>query len=342
MAIVKMDGFDLYGDTTGLEGSWSTVGTPSLGTATGRFGGGGVTVNGNTSEGVYLTDTSGDKFITAGFAFKSDMVDEQRLFCGLSNTFSSNSINGAVLLNTDGSITVEGDGGINLASSAAATISANSWYYIEVQLHKDAAGSIEVFVNGTSVVSASGDTEDGAANILLFGTVSSGSTNTTVYDDVYLATDASALPAIKGDVVIETVLPNADTAQADWTLSAGTDGFALIDDALGTNGDGDTTYISETTLGNKSEFDLENISASPTSVHAVAIRTRAAKTDAGTIEYTQYIDSSGTEGAGSAIAPAESVYNLSVSDIYETDPNTASAWTEAGVNALKLGVEITG
>ncbi len=27
--------------------------------------------------------------------------------------------------------------------------------------------------------------------------------------------------------------------------------------------------------------------------------------------------------------------------IYDTDPDTASAWTESGVNALKLGVEVT-
>ncbi len=344
MTIRIMDGFDLYANLTGVAQKWGVVGANSTLTTTGgRFGGGAVQFTGSVST-LRHTDTVNEGFISAGFAFKGDNSVDVRAF-GWTDTVSaaaSADLNAGLEILTDGSLRAEGDGGITLGTSAVGLIVPNVWHYVELQVSRAVApsGVFKVYVNGTLVLDVTGDTQESTAS----GAFHIGAVGTAdalhYFDDVYISSDASALPSVYGDVKIETLLPDGDTAQADWTPLSGT-GFSNIDDALGTNGDGDTTYISDTTLNNKSEFDLGNLSETPTTIAAVSHSSRHSKTDSGTIEYTPYIDSAGTESAGTATAPADGAYGM-VSDVYELDPNTAAAWTTSGVNALKSGVEITG
>ncbi len=341
MSITFFDGFDLYGSLTTVETQWGTFATPVLTTTGGRFGGGAVTCQG-TDEFIAKDDVANVAYITTGFAFKTDLAVSARIFfwTRATGSVSSSLINAAVRVNANGSITLEKVGGAAAGTSAAGVVVAGQWNYMEVQVFRDnSVGSIEVFLGGTSIISATSiDTlQSTASGAFLYGTTSS--STEVVVDDTYLAQDASALPAILGDVKVSTLLPDADTAQADWTPLSGS-GFSNIDDALGTDGDGNTTYISETTLNGKSEFDLEALPETPTAVHSVSMVTRASKTDAGSIEYTHHVDSSGVEETGAAVAPSETGFSLNYS-YHNTDPNTASAWTESGVNAMKLGVEVT-
>lgn len=343
MAITFFDGFDLYGSDAGMLTQWGNLASPVLTTTGGRFGGGAVICDGATNEFIYKVDAANLNYVTVGFAFKSDLVALSRFFIWSrdpTGDAATADINAAAVVNTDGSITIERSDGVDVGTSAAGIIVAGQWNYIEVQIFRDnTTGSIEVFVGGPSVVSATSvDTlRDVVAGTFMFG--SSISTTENVFDDIYVAQDASALPATLGDVKVSTLLPDADTAQADWTPLSGS-GFSNIDDALGTDGDGNTTYISETTLNGKSEFDLEALPETPIAIHSVSMVTRASKTDAGSIEYKHHVDSSGVEETSAAIAPSETGFALSYS-YHSTDPNTASAWTESGVNAMKLGVEVT-
>lgn len=341
MSINFFDGFDLYADAAGLAEQWGVLNTPTVDTNGGRFSQGAVFFNAN-ADGIYYTDSVNQNFVTAGFSFKSNLADFVRCFAwaDVADASTDNNMNAGIVILADGSIIAEGDSGINLGTSATGVISADTWHWIEIQIERAASGSIEVFVDGASVVSATGDTLESTTNsFFIWGEIQSNATDTYI-DDIVIQQDASALPSTLGDSRISTLLPNADTAQADWSLSTGSNGFELIDDALGTNGDGDSTYISDTTNGNKSEFDLENLSLSPSTIHAVAANSRSSKTDAGAKTYRNYLDSSGTEGPGNSVDPTNGTYNL-ITDIFETDPNTASAWGLAGVNAVKLGVEIT-
>lgn len=343
MAMFRMDGFDLYGDQAGFDARWVTTGTPTFSTTSGRFGAGGVTIN-SSDESFAISNDFGTDFITIGSAIKVSSVSGEDKILGLYGTSTPSSAlsndHATVSVAEDGSLILKGDGGSTIATSSPGVIAEDTWYYLEAQLRAVDGATANVYVNGTLVVSGTGDFSDTASSVF----AAFGNTDTTVqivYDDVYVANDASAYDDPFGDVKIATLLPNADTAQADWAVTGAASGFDAIDDALGTNGDGDTTYISDTTLNNKSEFDMEDLAESPDSIAAIQINTRASKTDTGTIEYTHYVDSSGTESSGTAVAPANGTYAL-VSDVFETDPNTAAAWTEAGVNAVKLGVEITG
>jgi hypothetical protein len=129
-------------------------------------------------------------------------------------------------------------------------------------------------------------------------------------------------------------LPSADTAQADFT---GT--YADIDDPIGAS-DGDATYITATTLNSKSEFEIEDLPVSPNTIHAVQIVTEARKTDAGTKLITPYILSGTTREDGDEVGTSET-YSVATS-IHELNPDTAAAWDTAAINALKVGIEITG
>lgn len=342
MAIFRMDGFDLYGDQAGFDAKWVINGTPVFSTTSGRFGAGGVTIN-SSDESFAVSNDFGTDFITIGAAIKVSSVSGEDKILGLYDTstptLAGSNDHATVSVAADGSIVLKGDGGSTIATSSPGIIAEDTWYYLEAQLRAVDGATANVYVNGTLAVSGTGDFSDSAIAFAVFGNTDT--VVTIVYDDVYVSNDATAYDAPFGDVKIATLLPNADTVQADWAVTGAASGFDAIDDALGTNGDVDTTYISDTTLNNKSEFDMEDLAESPDSIAAIQINTRASKTDAGTIEYTHYVDSSGTESLGTAVAPANGTYSL-VSDVFETDPNTAAAWTEAGVNAVKLGVEITG
>jgi len=345
MSIDFLDGFDLYLNITGAEQQWGKVGAPVVVTNLGRFAGGTVKCA-DGDDHIYYTDAANNDYATFGCAFKSDLGAAVRVLAWKDNVgITPGDINASVQVNADGSLTIEGDSGADKGSTASGVIVADTWYYIELKVHRAASGSAEVFVNGVSELSVSSqDFLEGSVNsYFAFGSVGSSDGAITFIDDAYVATDASALPTELGDVRISTLLPNNDTGVSDWTPSAAgspENAFDLINDNIGTNGDGDTSYISETTINNKSEFEMEDLAESPTSIHAVAVSTRASKTDAGSIGYTSYVESAGTEGAGTEIAPSESSYNIST-DVFENDPDTAAAWLEAAVNAIKVGVEVT-
>ena len=348
MTIVKMDSFDLYGDKAGMLQNWAngTSSSVTFSTSEGRFLGGALKITSGTSGMAVISTALPNNFnyITAGFAYNSDILGEQRPFMWTdSNFISEGDANCAILVNSDGSITIEGDSGGDLATSASGIIVSFAWNYIEVQCFRDGTvGTVEVFVNGTSVVSAVGDTlETTNQSLVHFGGNSSNSLPTTLIDDIYIAEDEFAVPAILGDVVMEAILPDADTGVADWALNQGTVGFELLDDLVLTNGDGDATHISSSTLNEISEFEMASMAPGSTAIHAVQLSVRSSKTDAGIVELTPYLESNSTEAFANPVAPSESSYSKS-DFIYETDPDTASAWTEAGVNAVKIGVKVTG
>lgn len=341
MAFELIDGFDLYADTTGLAQTFSLTGTVGFNTGLGRFSGGAVTIS--TKGAIYYQLDATKDYQTVGFAIKATSLPSGlAIYDWMTSSASSTSnINAGVVLNSDGSLTIERDLGANLATSASGVIQVDTWHYVEVQIFRStSSGTCEVFVDGISVVSAVGNTSDSnTGSIAVFGNGMYSTTSSIVIDDVYVNMDASALPATLGDCRIETLLPDTDTATADWTPLSGS-GFSNIDDAVGTNGDGDTSYISATTLNDQSNFDVASLVASPTAIHAMAVNTRGSKDAPGTIAYSPLIDSGGTESIGASIGPAEGAYGMSL-DIFETDPNTSAAWDVASINAVKVGVKIT-
>ena len=99
-----------------------------------------------------------------------------------------------------------------------------------------------------------------------------------------------------------------------------------------------TTYVSDSTPGNRDQYTVENLAFTPIAIHAVAYHVIADKDEAGARGIKLYVDSGASEALSSQFYLSQDT-PLDWQYIVETDPATGVAWTKAGVDAMELGVE---
>ena len=138
-----------------------------------------------------------------------------------------------------------------------------------------------------------------------------------------------------GDTLIETLMPTADTAQADLTPLGGGTNFSEVDDPTQ---DGDTTYNSSSTGGHQDRYAAEDIAGTAGTIRAVQPVTYAKKTDSGSASIKTVIKegTTTTVGAGQNLLTSYAYYD----DIHETNPDTSNAWTQTEVDAAEVGVQV--
>lgn len=231
-----------------------------------------------------------------------------------------------------------------VATSAAGVFSTSLLHRVVV--HISAIGNtstVTVYVNGVAVITqGSVDTSITATTCDLIrlrgpdATVHSGAWSWT---ELFVC-DGSG--SVNNDPVMDWKMvvldPTADTATEDFTRSAGTDSYALLDDPTTGDDDADTTYIESGTAAHKTRLAYEDLAGSVSSVLAVALVTSVRKTDAGVRTMRGHVFSNATQGNGATIDPGQA-YQTQV-DIFNLDPDGAIAWTPGKVNALQAGVEI--
>lgn len=215
-----------------------------------------------------------------------------------------------------------------LATSAAGLVSANTWYHLGVELVRHASsGSVNVYVDGVQVISVTGvntgSTSISQINICKFG-------GSAIIDDFYVCNEAAWL----GECRSSPLVPNADTAQVDFTPSTGSDNYACVDESPPNT----TDYVSSETPGDIDLYEISNMSFTPVSILGVKATIVAAKDDITTRTFRSKLKSGGTTANGDTHAASNS-YGFA-SDIYDKDPNTGSAWIKSSVDALQIGVEV--
>lgn len=350
MAITMIDGFDLYNGTganTGLQSKWvvATSGTgASLSLVSGRFGGQAVrmTISGSSNQVVNITRNLGVSSASAseGFAFRKSVLGDS---IPIAQFLSGATPMVGIIVNADGSITAGRFTAIAtwtaLGSSVAGVISANTFHYIEVSVTiSDTTGTFVVKVDGNTVINLSSqDTRNGTPTTVdtiqfVANRSAAGTAATLDFDDAYTTDTSTSL----GERKIETLRPNADTAQKDFTRSAGSDNFALVDD---TTSNGDTDYVQGSTVGNLDRYTTAGLSTTPSAIDAVQLTAFALKTDATTRNIALHARSGSTDSDGSNYALAASYTKFD--RILETDPATSAAWTSTGVNSLQFGPKVT-
>jgi hypothetical protein len=217
------------------------------------------------------------------------------------------------------------------------TLGANDALMLEIEAFvADSGGFVRVYRDGTLIVEFDGDTRNQAGTDLVemirfFGNNGGGTSdgpNIVSIDDIYLINSATRL----GQCRISTLLPEADTADADWTPNSGSTHFNRVN-----NDDGDTTYIVSDTATDLDMFDAQDLPFTPQTVHAVQISWRARKDDAATREVRARIRSEAATANG-ATRNLTSSY-LYYHDVFEEDPDAAGPWTGAAVAAMEIGVE---
>ena len=106
------------------------------------------------------------------------------------------------------------------------------------------------------------------------------------WDDFYvLKVDGVGLTDFLGTPRVHQLIPNGDGASEQWTPSAGSDSYAMVDE---TPHDSDTTYVEGVTSGHRSSFTLPNLDPAGATAFGVQVDTVAKKTAGDPASFESY------------------------------------------------------
>jgi hypothetical protein len=337
MSLIFMDGFDHYA-TADITKKWTSAANSSywfVNPTGGRRGGGCLEIGGSAS----WTDTC-NKTLPAGY---STIVVGMALYVanltdGLITLKEDNINHFSISLNGIGQFMARRGAPIygTLLGTTTTSISTGTWYYIELKVTiADATGSYELRVNGVNVLSATNvDTRDGGTGVV--NSIQLNATRNGKIDDFYVCNSSgSTNNDFLGDCRIDTILPSGDGTYTDGTPSTGTAHYAVVDE----NPPNTSDYISMDVVDNRDSYtypDLPPLSAS--TVYAVQVNPFWLKDDAGTRSAATFALNGGGNVTGATVALTTSA--LFSPQIYETNPDTSTAWTQATVNSAEFGTRV--
>lgn len=263
--------------------------------------------------------------IVAGFWHQSPLATGSTAIIFLNNTTALVT----VTINASGFIVVT-LGSTTYTSTNSLPASSS---YIELGLVIGNSGSLEVRVNGSSTgwLALTGvDTQPGAdtkANGVRLQ-VTGASAITVDFDDLYV-TYGTELKWL-GDIRVDALALTGNSTPQDWTPDTGNAWERLNDASAG--------YITGTTLDDESLFALADYTPQTTAIHGVQVSAYARKTDTGSRSMAIEVKSDTTIDAGDAIAMGDTTTEYR--HVWLTDPDTAAAWTDGGLDALEIGVKV--
>lgn len=227
-----------------------------------------------------------------------------------------------------------------LLGSSRSLAAGNVWNYVEAQVSvADAGGTVKVRANGssTNVIDFTGDTKNAgtSTNIDRISLGPSGVSSDVDLDDFYILNSAgSTNTTFLGDVRICALSPNAAGFRTEMTAAGGTGAnYEHVDEKPYST----TDYVAGDTAGEGDLYNIESLPVTPTTIFAVQNNVIAAKDDSGTRSVKPMIRIGGTTYNGST-SVLSTAYDL-FSTIYETNPNSGVAWTNANIDDLQIGAE---
>jgi hypothetical protein len=342
MSLRFCDSFDHYVTADLIEKWSSSTNSPAISSGNGRRSTSSARLPYNSATTATLTKTlDAQATWIVGFAFKVDLlptVNAQQLVALL----DAGTLQTDVRLNLDGTLSVTRNATVLGTSSYALSIGVV--YYIEFKcLISDASGTYEVRVDGSNKVSGSSadtkNTANATANQIRIGsTVNSNPTKNVDFDDLYICDGAgSTNNNFLGDCRVDAYLPSGNGNSSVLVGSDGnsTDNYLLVDE---TAPNADTDYVQSSTSGDLDDYAFADMTHTPTSIFGIQVLVNAKKDDAGSRSVATLTRSGSTNYAGATQALGTSYTYYS--DIRETDPDTAVAWTKAGFNAASHGVKV--
>lgn len=338
MSIVTFFGFDDLAASQMTADGWS--GNPASVVA-GLVDGNAWRFNntGNASSIVALPAAYGSLIV--GFLLRRSMNDTTNTFLRLLNGTGTRVCDLQLI---SGKIRVLNAAGSTIVTDAT-TLTPNTWTYIEVKIVVGTSGTVQVKINGaTEISTATGNF--GTSNIDHLSIRNDTSNSTTAlqqdFDDLYVidpsvGTDNDFLCTPTITPHITTVYPNADGAHSQWTPNSGSTHYTRVDENA-PGPDGDTSYVSDNTVGDRDSYAFGDLSGTVNDIIAVKARAYARGDVAGrSIGLVARPGSTDHDGASQAITTSYAMY----SEIWETNPDTGVAWAESEVNAAEFGIKVT-
>jgi hypothetical protein len=229
-------------------------------------------------------------------------------------------------------------------------ITPNRWHYIEMRVKFSATvGEIEIHVDGVQVLNATNQDTVGDGGALNYDSIrfqgGEGDSNTDtdlqwLVDDIYICdTNGSVNNTFLGPIKVEELFPTAEGATINFTPSTGTDNSANVDDNPIND---DTDYNSSSdTASNKDLFTTENLSLVTGNIKGVQITSQARSTSGLPVGMQSIVaEGTPTQGTGDVVEISSDSKYSRFSHIFETNPDTAAAWSAAEVDGMEIGYEI--
>lgn len=364
MAIIWADNFDNYGTTVAnmLDGIYAEAGVTLIADPDAGSSGNVIRLTRSTTDtGAPFLDISvlrkiyNSGLTTAGGSFRyytPTLPNNNNQLVGFRLSDSNNVPHISVRLLTTGALEVtrgeyaptnlSGTPGTIIGTSSA-VITTSAWNHIEWKVVlSDTVGTVELRVNGVSVLSLTGqDTINAAApgtidQVSLTSGVTTGSQPVFDYfkDLILWDTTGTQNNDFLGTNHVYSLLPDADSTLT-WTPSTGLTGFNLIDET----DPNDADFISAADPPPaQSEFTLTNLPPDIVGVKALIPVVRARKIDGG--DGSIQVGVKGTLTDLGADRPITSAFTYWW-DVSELSPDTGVAWTPVEVDAVKLTINRT-
>lgn len=350
MSLIWMDGFEHYGtSTTGrnnmLDGVYAEL-TDGPTTAVARTGSKSQRItegnNASTVTSLRRVFPGGDETIGGiGFALWISALPNIDNAWSYQIVNASNIPHFSITLRTDGRLRIyRGNNDTLLYETDVPVFVAGAWQHFEFSYILDAsAGGIECRLNGVTVANVTGvntmGTTEGAAQFRVRRASNPFRTYEAYIDDLFAwNTTGSFNNDFVGDRRVLTLYPDADTANADYSIIGAAAGYQAIDETVPND---ETDYISFASAGSPApigDFGLQDVPAEVATILAVQTYVRMRKDDAGdcNVQTSLLSGANETEGADRAITE-EWTYWM---DVFETNPATGAPWTRDDFNAAQL------
>lgn len=248
-----------------------------------------------------------------------------------------------VIVGASGGGSVVVKNGSTVLATAAFTLIASVWTYIEMKvLFSATVGTVDLHYNGTSVASASGlNTGTAPTSVTLQTNDGNGGGNNNygeAVDNYYICdTSGSVNNDFLGPVKLFSLRPTGAGNYAQWTQTGGTGGqpWTAVNE---TEPNGDTSYVADNVVNDRSSFTFGSLADTSNAIKGIKVVLSTKKDDVvgrvicpmTRISSTDYDFSNYTE---------TSAY-VNAAKIQEQSPATSSAWTASEINAAEFGVKV--
>lgn len=241
-----------------------------------------------------------------------------------------------IKLDSNGKLNIYDASNTQIGSAGSTTLNSGTWYSIRVKVGTSATvGSYEVQINGSSEFSGTGNLGANNNGIINLGKRRDTSSQSIViyYDNVILADNAFPTAG----AIVKAIVPTANGSTMNWANGTGASDYTQVDEIpydtsdyiLTTTGAGtpiialfamqdcSTVNITGSILAVKNVI-ITRENASNSSAHFPRIKSSSTTLDTSTFN-------------GSTVHQGQTILAL-------TDPNTGSAWTTSGLDAVEMGV----
>jgi len=333
MALKFIDSFELYASTAEMIlGRWTSSALCSI-VATPRNGANALKLGNGAATGTCYLDFANHATWVVGFGLYAQSLQDNSTILeicdlGTEQVDIRTMSNGSVKITRNGTM---------LAQSAIGALTLNVWYWVEFKVTVDnAAGAVELRINGVNVASAAGVDTQNTANAYAnrIGFTSTGLNPNPYIDDLYICDGSGAIRNdFLGDCKVMPSHPNGAGDLADWAPSAGAN-WENVDDATP---DGDATYNSSATPGDVDAYALEDVVLTGDCL-GVQLDVYARKDDAGgrVVRGLLRIAAANHVAADKSLADTYRHYAA----VWEQNPDSGLDFSQADLNALQAGMEM--